>query len=87
LVEWGHAEDDPQAYLFSRKIYLEMDSLDESEQLRRRLHNLGYSYEAELADNVRAFQIDYGLDPTGVPDDVKAMLRGWHDDPTQVKKM
>ena len=86
LVEWGHAEGDATTYLFSRKIYLQMEGLEEDEEVKRRLHNLGYSYEEELPDKVKEFQIDYGFNPTGRPADVKPTLRKWYDDPTLVQK-
>ncbi len=83
LVEWGHAEDDAATFLFSRKIYLQLADLGEDEEVKRRLHNLGYSYENALTDNVKAFRLDYGLDQTT---DVKSTLRQWYDDTTQIQK-
>jgi hypothetical protein len=85
LVEWGRAEDDAENYLYSMKIYLQMEDLEEDEEVKRRLHNLGYSYGETLADNVKRFQLDYGFDPTGQPADVISTLRQWYDDATQIQ--
>lgn len=84
LVEWGHNDDDTQIFLFSRKIYLQLEGLEEEdEEVKRRLHNLGYSYENALKENIKAFQLDYGLSQTT---DVKSVLRQWYDDTTQIQK-
>jgi hypothetical protein len=86
LVEWGHADDDTQTYLFSRTIYLQMLDLEEDEEVKRRLHNLGYPYDGDLKENVKAFQTDYRFSPGGKPSSVKPTLRQWFDDPTQIQK-
>ena len=86
LVEWGRDDDQPNAYLFSRKIYLQMEELEEDEEVARRLHNLGYSGDDPLTDKVKRFQTDYGFAPTGQTADVKSTLRQWHDDPAEVEE-
>ena len=84
LVEWGHAEEEgSEAYLFSRRIYLQMKDLEEDEEMKRRLHNLGYTYENPLKESVQAFRRDYGL---GDSADTKATLRQWYDDTSQIQK-
>ena len=84
LVEWGATEDE-SGFLYSMKIYLNLDGLSEEDEVERRLHNLGYFYGETLADNVRAFQTDFGLAPSGNPADVKTTLRDWHNDPIQIQ--
>lgn len=85
VVEWGAVEDAPGSYLYSRTIFLHMQGLEGDEEVRRRLHNLGYSYGETLSDNVKAFQADFGFPQTGQPADVKSTLRDWHDDQNQVQ--
>jgi hypothetical protein len=88
LVQWGHNDEDNDtaSYTYSMKIYLQLNDPDEDEEIRRRLHNLGYTSDDELTDKVTAFQIDYGLKQTGDPADIKTLLRSWYNDPTEVRK-
>lgn len=44
-----------------------------------RLHNLGYSELPTTEERVRAFQEDFGRDPTGNFRDIEADLTAWHD--------
>ena len=81
-LEWGTGEQEG-TYLYSMKIYLDMTGLDQDEEVKRRLHNLGYM-EDSLPDNVTAFQRDFGFDLTGQPGDVLSTLRNWHNDPTLI---
>ena len=50
-----------------------------AEEARRRLHNLGYSAEALLEAQVRAYQRDTGRTPTGELADIQADLKARHD--------
>jgi len=43
------------------------------------LSNLGYSLGATLADNIKVFQIDASLDPTGNLDDAEDEINRRHD--------
>jgi hypothetical protein len=52
---------------------------DEQEEALRRLHNLGYAPDGELADKVRAFQRVYRKSVTGVLGDVVDELFEHHD--------
>lgn len=44
-----------------------------------RLHNVGYSELPTTEERVRAFQEDFGRDPTGNFKDIEADLTAWHD--------
>lgn len=84
FVEWtlpGNAPVDPTdasvSFPFSQLIYLNSDDVDdEVERARRRLHNLGYPMDQDLAEAVALFQDDYQVPVT-------AATRGQLDDPTR----
>jgi hypothetical protein len=50
---------------------------------RRRLDNLGFSVGPELADDLKAFQANWGKEPTGSLDDVEQDLTRLHDEGVQ----
>ncbi len=80
-LDWGFAPEAGQApeLLFSRKIFIVPDDDRSGEAALRKLHNLGYA-DADGAENVLGFQLDYGdlvepaLDPTGEMDERTTLL-------------
>jgi hypothetical protein len=94
IVEWAlpgdeAAENAPLSYRL--EIHLDWSASDDSDQAAERwLHHLGYSIEASLTENVRAFQIDYGIDATGDLDEqtrskLKAVHNGCNPQPSAVQ--
>ena len=84
LVEWAPASAPrTPGYPYRTRYYvdLDVDLGGEREANRRRLHNLGYSHQLSLAENVKAFQRAYGYeDVTGDLKDIKDDLVLYHDD-------
>ena len=60
-------------------VFVDVRSGEREEVARRKLSNLGYSLGATLADNIKAFQIDASLDPTGNLDDAEDEINRRHD--------
>lgn len=50
-----------------------------AEATRRRLHHLGFNLEADVSDNIRAFQRVYGKSETGYFQDIAEELHLFHD--------
>lgn len=77
-LEWTRPEwEDKGGYPFIRMIHADVSDDDEGD--RRRLFNLGYS-KADVHENVRDYQQDFGHDPaTGQLDDIRDELRQFHD--------
>jgi hypothetical protein len=72
LIEWGEPaqNSDEQTYPYRVNMYLDIEPSDlDDDAYRRRLNNLGYPETDDLADSVRPFQRDYGLQQTGQLDD------------------
>ena len=89
-VQWSRPTADEQIatgetqataidYEYELEVYVELEESNEEEAMKRRLHNLGYSSEADLAGNIKAFQHDYGRPETGEIQDIRDVLIDWHD--------
>lgn len=75
---------------FEREVFLDLDKSGAKEAIqetatnedaaRLRLHNLGYSVEAELEENIRLFQRDCGKQETGILAQIEAELKKRHKD-------
>jgi hypothetical protein len=72
----GHEADD---FEYELDVYIDLAESDQEEAMKRRLHNLGYSLGETLADNVKAFQRDYGFRQTAEIRDIKDIVKEWHD--------
>lgn len=72
LVEWDFPAKGggaPGDFAFCLTVVMDASHAEDEAAIAKRLHNLGYAM-AELRDNVRAFQIDYGMSPAdGALDD------------------
>jgi hypothetical protein len=68
-------------YPYRKQYYLDLG--DSTEQgVHRRLHNLGFSSQSALDDNIRDFQRAYLQPPTGRIEHVQLELASFHDDGT-----
>jgi hypothetical protein len=68
-IEWGRKPEpgEPPKLIFSSDMLLVSRS-NQEEEARRKLNNLGY-IDTDFGKNVKAFQLDYGLDSTGQPNE------------------
>ena len=72
--------DASQSFEYAMDVFVDVSGGDRQQVAGRKLHNLGYSLGASLAENVSAFQRDYGLKPTGRLEDAQASLDQKHDE-------
>jgi len=72
---WGH--NDPAAHEIAFWVLFPDDREGAA---RRRLDNLGFIGGPELADDLKAFQANWGREPTGLLDDVEEDLTRLHDE-------
>jgi hypothetical protein len=81
-VEWAPASlPEGPGYPYRKQYHLHLgESRDEG--VERRLHNIGFSAQAELADNIRDYQRAYRKTPTGEVGDVVHELAVYHDEGT-----
>lgn len=78
-VEWAPMDVPERApYPFRKQYYVDLGD-HRDEWVHRRLHNLGFSQEPLLADNIRDYQRTYHRAATGRPEDVEAELGVYHD--------
>jgi hypothetical protein len=78
-IEWSPAHVPQQEPYPFRKLY-HVDLGDSRDNwVHRRLHNIGFSQEPMLEDNVRDFQRAYHHAVTGRPEDVEGELGVYHD--------
>ena len=69
------ASDDPGDVVLFQDYFVDVGDIATDEGVSRRLHNLGFSQDVELADAVAAFQGTQGLNPTGeIDDETRAQL-------------
>ena len=85
VVEWGEP-DESGKYNYSQKIFLKFSEVSDEEAVRRQLHNLGYLESKDFGESIKSFQEDYGFAITGKFEDVKQVLRDWHDDPQRIQR-
>ncbi len=86
LLEWrpGNSErgapNDPQAPFpyVSDHFPLAADNHGD-DSFNQMLNNLGFNTGDDLPENVREFQFEFGLERTGVINDIKQVLKSWHD--------
>ena len=82
FVEWAPA-DLPQGPRFPyRKLYHVKHAFEVDQRVQSRLHNIGFSGQTSLRENVLDFQRSYALTPTGVASDIDGVLRAFHDEGT-----
>lgn len=82
LVEWA-PKDTPKRspYPHRRRYYVDLREDDDDERARRRLHNLGFSVQPTLRENVEDFQLEYEHEKlTGEARDIWDDLRKYHDE-------
>jgi len=80
IVEWApRGMPLEPRYPYRKLYYVHIPADDRDEGARRRLHNLGFSVEATLEGNIRAFQSAYGHTPTGEIAHVEKTLIDFHD--------
>jgi hypothetical protein len=80
-LRWSPVQDQSTGqthYEYEMDVYVDFTVDDANEVAARKLHNLGYSADA-LADNVRSFQRDSGLQQTGKLEDAQDELNRRHD--------
>ena len=80
LILWAPAGARPgdERYPYYAQYHVLLDE-DGDDPLRRRLANLGYAHGATVEDNVRAFERDYELPPTGTLTAISSHLVAYHD--------
>lgn len=81
-VEWAPA-DTPKGpiYPYRRRYYVDVKEQPRVEAARRRLHNLGFSTQEAMRENVKAYQRHYGFpDINGFVDEIEDELTAHHDD-------
>lgn len=79
-LEWrgaGHPEAAPFPY--SRELFPLAGAAQTADNLRLMLTNVGYDQYGEESKNVEKFQADFGLERTGEIDDIKNILKKWHE--------
>ena len=64
---------------YEMDVFVDVRQGEREEVARRKLSNLGYSLGTTLADNIKAFQVDASLDPTGKLDDAEDEINRRHD--------
>jgi outer membrane protein OmpA-like peptidoglycan-associated protein len=74
LVEWGRKEDrdlgaEGGEPTFRLELHLHYAHGSDEEQAKMRLHNLGFADSEPYGDNLKAFQSEHDLEPTGELDD------------------
>jgi peptidoglycan hydrolase-like protein with peptidoglycan-binding domain len=69
----------PYAFEYELEVYVGIPESDVDEAARQRLSNLGYAGSDQLRDNVKAFQVDLGVHPSGEVDDIRTQLQTQHD--------
>ncbi len=83
-VRWDPDESAAQSgsirYRYAMDIYVDLNADDEREVAARKLHNLGYSADATLEENLRAFQRDCRLAESGDLKDAAPELNRRHDE-------
>lgn len=81
-IEWAPVGTPMESrYPYRRRFYVELDEARDDESMRRRLHNLGFSSQATMVENVSDFQRAFGYaEMTGRLDDIRADLIAFHDD-------
>lgn len=73
-------EDNPEEFEYEREVFVDPAETEQSggkmssEEARRRLHNLGYTQDALLDAQVRAYQRDTGKGQTGELSDIESDL-------------
>jgi len=62
ILKWGFAPKDKKApeLIFGIEMFLTHDQLEQEDEAKQKLHNLGYSSENDFSRNVATFQKDYG---------------------------
>ncbi|MEZ4295389.1 MAG: type VI secretion system tip protein TssI/VgrG [Polyangiaceae bacterium] len=88
-IRWGHPASSPGAggddvYEYEMEVYLQADTADSDEALRRKLHNLGHR-GADLHEAIRHYQTSTGAPPTGSTSEVAAELASRHDGASPAK--
>ena len=69
------ASDDPGDVILFQDYFVDVGDIGTDDGVSRRLHNLGFSQDAEPADAIAAFQGTQGLNPTGeIDDETRAQL-------------
>lgn len=76
-LEWTTQEGvNEPAWPYGRRVFIDFASGDE--RGRRMLTNLGYDGYTDLGGQVRAFQREFGREPTGQLSDIIGELEPWH---------
>lgn len=81
-VEWAPADTPKEPiYPYRRRYYVDVKEQPRVEAARRRLHNLGFSSQENMRENVKAYQRHYGFPYiNGFLDDIEDDLTAHHDD-------
>jgi hypothetical protein len=78
-IEWTTPDRAAEeVFPFSLEVFV-APPIEGEEGAFQRLHNVGYSQQATLEEKVRAFQRDFGRQPTGDFRDIEKELKDWHD--------
>ncbi|MEZ4314477.1 MAG: type VI secretion system tip protein TssI/VgrG [Polyangiaceae bacterium] len=82
-IRWGRppsARDDgsTEPYEHEMEVYLQTDTGDSNEALRRKLHNMGHRGK-DLHEAIRHYQTSTGEEPTGSTSEVAGDLASRHD--------
>lgn len=83
-LEWRPAtgeneQQDEDIYQYVRPHFPLAGEEDADDNFNQMLANLGYDILDNASATLKAFQADYGLEETGILDDIKKILREWHD--------
>ncbi len=79
-IRYSITDADPTDVVFFEDFFIDVQSINTDEGIRRRLHNLGYLTNSDLAGAITAFQAVHGLDTTGEADsETRNKLVSVHD--------
>lgn len=76
-VEWTLPGHEGESFRFRRSVFMTVTGAEGDSE--RRLHNVGFSDEETLEENILMYQRVFGRDETGRLEDIEAELIDWHD--------